>query len=486
MSNVHRLPEPAIANVKPLQMERSENTRADQAKLLALIANIVESKHSTSALDALASVLQQAFDAKTVSIAMVKKGVLTLSTISQQALVNPVSTESKLIVDAMQEACDREAVVRWPTTAMGKRSELGVLHAHRTLAGRRRSISYCSVPLFHEHQLVGAMLLERRDNVVFSEQQVLLLERSALLIAPLLQLRLQVDQTILSLCKERCTKYLSLYLGAHQPGKRLIALSVSAFVLAASLIPMNAHVSAAAQLVPLERRLITAPRSGFVQSVDILAGESVVAGQVLATLDTRDLILEAKRKASEIEIAEVELRSAMASFNRQATAVSRARLAQSRAQQKLVQLQIAQSSLQAPIAGLILSANPNDSLGAPVTRGDTLFEIAPANDYQVHVLVDESDIREIHTGQQGELRLRARSNEALPLTVDSIHPIAETGQGASRFRIRANIDEGAATTQLRPGESGQAQLAVGKKSLMRIIVDPIWRRFTDLKWRLLG
>ena len=486
MSNVHRLPEPAIANVKPLRKERSENTRADQAKLLALIANILESEHSTSALDALASALQQAFGAKTVAIAMVKRGVLTLSTISQQALVNPVSTESQLIVDAMQEACDREAVVRWPTTAMGKRSELGVLQAHRTLAGRRRSISYCSVPLFHAHQLVGAMLLERRDNVVFSEQQVLLLERSALLIAPLIRLRLQVDQTILSLCKERFTEFLASHLGTQQPGKRLIALLLSVCTVAALLIPLNAHVSATAQLVPLERRLITAPRSGFVQSVDILAGESVVAGQVLATLDTRDLILESKRKASEIEIAEVELRSAMASFDRQATAVSRARLAQSRAQQKLVQLQIAQSSLKAPIAGLILNANPNDSLGAPVTRGDTLFEIAPADDYQVHVLVHESDIREIHTGQQGKLRLRARSNEAIPLTVASIHPIAETGQGASRFRIRANIDAGAATMLLRPGESGQAQLAVGKKSLMRMLLEPIWRRFADLKWRVMG
>jgi multidrug efflux pump subunit AcrA (membrane-fusion protein) len=178
----------------------------------------------------------------------------------------------------------------------------------------------------------------------------------------------------------------------------------------------------------------------------------------------------------------------MANFDRQASAVARARLAQSRAQQMLVERQLDQSRLKAPIAGLVLNADPGNTLGAPVSRGDTLFEIAPADGYEVHLLVNESDVRDIDVGQSGELSLRARPDEALALTVLSVHPIAETGNGSSRFRVRASLSDhmNGAESPLHAGVSGQARLEAGSKSLVRILFDPLWRRLTELKWRLIG
>lgn len=488
MSKVARLPESKPGFDKSTQKLDNDSVKAEQASLIALITDVLEANSLDSALDALAGAVQHHLGCHQVAVALADEENLILRAISKQAFVDTSSSESKLMVDAMQEACDRESVVCWPIATADKRSELGVLVSHRALAGRRRSISYCSVPIYHDHKLIGAMLLERRDGFVFTEEQGAFLEKIAVVAAPLLVLRLQAGRGILTVCRERFDTTLTMQLGTDRPGRRALLWFTGFILLGAILIPMDSHINATAELVPLERRLITVPRAGFVQSVDVVAGEQVESGQLLASLDARDLELEASRSASEIATAEVEFRAAMASFDRQASAVARARLAQYRAQQLLVERQLEQNNLRAPIAGLVLNSDPGNTLGAPVARGDTLFEIAPVDGYEVHLLVHESNIRDVFIGQTGELSLRARPNEALGVTVQSIHPIAESGNGASRFRVRASLSNhvDGAVTVLHPGESGKAQLDAGNKTLVRILLGPLWQRLTELKWRLIG
>jgi len=183
----------------------------------------------------------------------------------------------------------------------------------------------------------------------------------------------------------------------------------------------------------------------------------------------------------------------MASFDRHASVVARARLTQARAQQSLVERQLDQNRLTAPISGLVLSTNSEDTLGAPVTRGDTMLEIAPEEGFEVHLLVDETNIRDVFVEQHGELSLRARPDELLSFTVASIHPIAESGNGTSRFRVKAHLAENElaehderASMRLRPGESGRARLSIGDRTIARIFLGPVWKKVVELKWRLIG
>lgn len=488
MSNVARLPDSPDFDTSRQQVEKDDDVKAEQASLLALVSDVLEANSPNTSLDALAGAVEHHLGCRQVSVALAEQDTLVLRAISKQAFVDTSSSESALIVDAMQEACDREAVVRWPIADSAGSSELGVLVAHRALAGRRRSISYCSIPIYHEHELIGAMLLERQDGFVFTEKQAIFLEKIATLAAPLLALRLQADRTIFAVCRQRFQTTMTTQLGTDRPGRRVLVGMACLFMLGAFVIPVDATISASAELVPLERRLITAPRAGFVQSVDVVAGQQVKPGQLLATLDARDLEVEAARSISEIATAEVEFRAAMASFDRQASAVARARLAQLRAQQQLVERQLNQNSLEAPIAGLILNSNPGNTLGAPVSRGDTLFEIAPADSFEIHLLVDESEIRNVYIGQTGELSLRARPGEVMEFSVQTVHPIAESGNGSSRFRIRANLSDHVddTVTVLRPGESGQAHLHDGTKNFISLLLSPLYQRLIELKWRLIG
>ena len=451
-----------------------------QASVLALLVELLAEPSLERALDAFAGALAARFGADRVAVALAAEdGTLRCAAISQQALVDVASAEAKLLLAAMEEACELECAVRFPE----RQARLGVLTAHRALAGRRADTVLASVPLYHDDALIGAVLLERRDADAFEDGAIALLEEVALAVAPLLALRREAARGPLERARRGGGEWLERHLGSTRAGRRL-ALGLGTLALAlVSIWPVAGHVAAEAELVPRERRLVTAPVDGYVEEVTVSAGERVVPGQVLARLDRRELELELTRRDSEIASAEAEFRAAMASHDRQATAVARAVLERERALRLLAERRLERSELRAPIAGLVISGDPGGATGTPVARGETLFEIAPAEGYEVHLLVDEKDVHDVHEGQRGTLGLRTRPDEALGLIVQAIHPVAESGDGASRFRVRARLAEAPGET-LRPGQSGVARLEAGRLGLAAKLLRPVRRRLAELRWRL--
>ena len=486
---------------------RAELLAGRQAAVLELIAGMLDEPDLERTLDALAGLLQGRFGAARVAIGLADPdGSLALGAIAHQARVDASSAEARLLLDAMAEASGRDATLRYPAHD----ARLGALVAHRALAGRREDTVLLSVPMYHDARLVGVLLLERRDGDAFAPPTVELLERIALLAAPLVALRREAERGAPARLADTAGRWLARRLGTDRPGARVAAAFGALALAALCLVPVERRVVAEAELVPLERRLVTAPISGYVEEVSVTAGQRVERGQLLARLERRELELEAARHDSEIATAEAEFRQAMASHDRKAIAVARARLARERALRELAERRLERSELRAPIAGIVVNADPLDRSGAPVTRGDTLFEIAPATGYEVHLLVDERDVRDVRAGQHGALALKARPGDALELDVRAVHPVAESAEGASRFRVRASLrptppdtdvaaraggadapalgaaraDAAADTLSLRPGERGVAHLDAGRTTIAARALRPIAHRLAELRWRL--
>ena len=461
---------------------RAERLAQRQAGVLALLAELLDEPTLQHALDAFAGSLQRRFAVARVAVALAdERGALRLGALSQRTLVETGSAETRLLLEAMEEAAARERTVRFPRAEEG----LGTLAAHRALVAGRAGTNVATVPLYHAEALVGALLLESDGAKAFAPPALELLERVALLAAPLLAVRREAELGAAARLRRDLRAGLARCLGGERPGARLLlALGVAALALA-SLVPVQRHVGAAAELVPRERRLVTAPVAGFVDEVRVGAGERVAPGQLLARLDRRELDLEAVREDGELAAAEADLRAAMASHDRQASAIARARVEQERAQRALVEHRLERGELRAPVGGLIASGDPLDAVGAPVARGDALFEIVPDDGYEVHLLVDAADVRDVREGQRGELALEARPGEPLELVVRTIHPVAESGAGANRFRVRADLVAGDGLA-LRPGESGSARLPVGSTSALGRLLRPLRLRLAELRWRLFG
>ena len=485
---------------------RAELLAARQAAVLGVLAELLDAPDLERALDALAGALASRFGAARAAVATADRTeALAFGAIAGRASVDRGSVEVRLLLDAMGEAVARGTAVRHP--AVDER--LGALVAHRALAARADDTTILSVPMYHDARLVGAFLLERPDRDAFAPSTVHLLERVALAAAPVVAMRRDADRGACARLRGQTVRGLEARLGTDRPGTRLLAGVAALALAAACLVPIERHVVAEAELVPRERRLVAAPLAGHVEEIAVVAGERVEAGQLLARLDRRELELEAARRDSDIDTAEAEFRAAMASHDRKATGVARARLARERALRELVTRRLERSELRAPIAGVVVSRDPLERRGAPVARGETLFEIAPVDGYEVHLLVDEADIADVTDGQGGALALNARPGRSLAFDVRSIHPVAESADGATRFRVRAALEAttasgpsaseepslGAASAEappsagapgLRPGERGVARLDAGRTTLVAALLRPIGRRLSELRWRFAG
>ncbi|UCE87648.1 MAG: efflux RND transporter periplasmic adaptor subunit, partial [Deltaproteobacteria bacterium] len=198
----------------------------------------------------------------------------------------------------------------------------------------------------------------------------------------------------------------------------------------------------------------------------VRAGDVVREGDLLATLDDRELSLERVRWASQLEQLLKQYRQALAERDAAQVAILTAQVDQARAQLALVEDQLAKTRIEAPFDGVVVTGDLSQELGAPVQRGEVLFEVAPLDDYRVVLQVDERDIEELVTGQTGTLAFTAFPDESFPFSVEKITPVSAPGEGRNTFRVEAVLDE--TPPRLRPGMEGVGKVEVDRRRLLWI------------------
>ncbi|MGB5561967.1 MAG: HlyD family efflux transporter periplasmic adaptor subunit, partial [Sedimenticolaceae bacterium] len=159
-----------------------------------------------------------------------------------------------------------------------------------------------------------------------------------------------------------------------------------------------------------------------------------------------------------------------------------ARIAQAEAQLRLVDEQLERTQLRAPFAGVLVSGDLSRALGAPVERGQLLFEIVPSEGYHVTLEVDEHDVAALEAGQQASLRLTGMPDEIIPLRISRIFPVASAEGGSNHFRVEGELE----TTpgDLRPGMQGVAKIVVGRASLLTVWTSSLLDRLRLWFWSL--
>ena len=272
------------------------------------------------------------------------------------------------------------------------------------------------------------------------------------------------------------------FFGVKHIGVKLSALVIAAFLLFASLSKSEFQVHADAVLEGKIQRVVAASIDGFIASSAFRAGDTVKKGDVLATLDDKDLKLEQLKLTSERQKFNREYREAMAKGDRVQVRVSSAQMAQAEAEIELVREQLARTQIRSPFDGIIIDGDLSQSLGSPVERGDTLFKVAPLDGYRIVLKVDEREIGYIENGQSGMLALSSLPGKHLPLVVEKITAVANTEKGYNAFRVEAGLPE--SSIVLRPGMEGVGKINVGDATILWIwtheMVD--WLRLWFWSW----
>ena len=368
---------------------------------------------------------------------------------------------------AMQEAADQLEAVLVPGVA-GRNP---VSRAHQEMADAIGHVSIASIPLVDaELRCYGVLLLERAAAAPFDDGDVRQLEALGNVVGRVLEDRRRSQQPVHRLLAQATRRFFETFL---RPGylRRKIALLVA--VIAAvffSFARGDYRPGGEVVLEGEELRAVIAPFDGFLESAAARAGDELSAGEVLATLDTRELRLERLRWLADEARARRQYEDALSRQDRAQVQIHTAEIERAQAELGLLDYQIARAELSTPFAATVVDGDLSQRIGSAVRQGDKLFELAPLERYRIAMFVNEFVVGDISVGQQGTAVLSALPGRELAIEIVRITPVAEVRDGETVFRVEATLlDE--SDPELRPGLVGAGRVLVDQ----RLLID-IWTR----------
>lgn len=274
-------------------------------------------------------------------------------------------------------------------------------------------------------------------------------------------------RTLTETFQERARKFFK-----RQSTRRWLAASLMVMLLL--LVPVPYQLDCNAVLQPTFRKFIASPFEGILSESLVLAGDEVVAGQVLARLDGAPLRLELAGLEAEHAAVRKRSNAALAQGNVSDSQIAESEAKRIQAKIDLLRSRLADLEIRSPLAGMIVSGDLAKSTGAPLQKGQVLFEVAPLATMQLEVQIPEADIRLVKSQQDVALRLSAFPFDHWQTQIQRVQPRAELVEQANVFIGEAEIEN--FQQSLRPGMKGRAAVDVGWKPIGWIWFRRVWER----------
>jgi hypothetical protein len=462
------------------QAEQDAQKLGNTRVALEIVGVVGSAKGLVAAASALATELAARTDCRRVAIGAVSRGRVRVLALSHSASVARKLQLADSLANAMEEAVDQSASVGYPPFPGGERR---VAVAHRDHVQEMRLSAVLSVVLTRDGETTGVITLERDAPLPFDARTVTLCEAVASLVGPVIGLQQELDRPLTGRAVRALESGGKAMLGRRHPAVKLAAGAGTALVLWLAVATDDFRISDKATIEGELQMALVAPFNGFIATASKRAGDVVEEGEVLATLDTRELRLDALRYESERDQARLKQKKAEDKRDRAEAAVQNAYASEADAQFELASSKLDRARITAPFRGLIVSGDLTHDLGSPLERGKVLFQVAPLNSYRVVVKVDERDISYVRPQQTGHLVLNGLVAATLDFDVERIVPVADAGDGRNTFEVEGKLRDGS-DPRLRPGMEGIGKITVGRAHLIWIWARPVidWTRLLLWKW----
>lgn len=267
----------------------------------------------------------------------------------------------------------------------------------------------------------------------------------------------------------------------------------SSTAVAASLTTVQQSVTASGTLTPAVQEDVSFDVSGTVTSVDVAVGDTVAAGQQLATVDT--LHLNAALLQAKADLVSAQASLSNAEDEADGTAASDAQVAALSAQVDVAQAaaddaeaDLAGATLTAPVAGLLTAVNlevgdtvtgsgsssggtgstgstgstgMTGSTGSSSTTTSAAFTITGTDAWQVSVTVDETDVALLSVGDQVEMTTDS-STDTVYGTVGEIGLLSSSTGDVAAYPVL--VDVTGSPENLHDGESVEASIIYERRT----------------------
>lgn len=321
--------------------------------------------------------------------------------------------------------------------------------------------NWWSYPLLHQGDVFAVLLLEHNLSSEPQQSSTLyqLIQASADILSPVFYRWQQAEQNIVQHSYRSSTSLLQKIVGKGYLAYKLLAVIITAILLAITLIPVEDVVNAPLYLEGDKRYTITTPQKGYLGELMVRPGDTVKQGQILAKLEDKDLKLEASELKSQLEQSDGQFRQAMADMDAANSGLAVNQKQQTQAKLDLLQSKLDRTSIKAPINGVVVSGDWQQKIGTPIEEGAELFQIADVQNYRVILHVPDKDMDSLQVGQHGKMKLTSLPEQTFDFTITRLTAVAEVKDGENGFSVEAILDSH--PPQLNPGMQGVGKIHVG-------------------------
>jgi biotin carboxyl carrier protein len=446
------------------KVEQTHRVKERLITVLDLTAAILEEERFQAAATSFVTHLASRLACDRVSLGFRKGKQAKVEALSHAAQFRKDLNLIRAIGAVMDECLDQQKIMVYPGAG---EADSPILRAHAALAAQVEDVAICTLPfLDQEGRGYGALTLERTAGRLFDAETVELCDSVVALAAPILEEKRHNDRLLVQKIWEALKVQAKKLVAPGHVARKVAAGALVVIVLFFSLATGDYRVTANVVIEGAVQRVVTAPFQGYIFEAPVRAGDLVQENQVMCRLDDRDLKVERQKWLTQKQQAVLRFREAMAEADAAQMNIYQEQRRQAEAQLALIDEQLGRINILAPFRGVVVKGDLSQSLGAPVERGQVLFEVAPLDAYRVKLHVDDRDIDYLKPGQQGEMVLTAMPHENLPLVVEKVTPVTTAKEGRNFFLVEARLAQ--VSERLRPGMEGYAKVTTGRQKLLWI------------------
>ena len=268
---------------------------------------------------------------------------------------------------------------------------------------------------------------------------------------------------------------------------RLQQVGAAGLVLLLLVPPMTTRVSTGLVLEPGKSAPIRAQVAGQVQEVYVRTGDTVKAGQVLATLRNPGLEAESRALTNELSLASSNVRNGQdrSDFDKAASGVrERTRLSR---ESTIASANVDFLKVRAPIDGIVVTDDLDQEVGSFIQAGDDLGKIVDRSSMKARILVRDWELEDVKDGAAVRVKVAPFPFRTYTGSVEKIlpaaaadRPVTQTqelerlGQKLTNY-FAVEMEFPNSDGSLREGMTGTARIA-GKSS-------PLAWQFCRATWR---
>ena len=437
--------------VRQAELEREV---AETAAVIEMLEDAIDASDLKSACQRLATKIQSLQPNSRVAIGYRRRPQNTcrLRAISGSASFDRNSALASSLEAFMNNLLDQKEAIDWPNTdrPLSDNMEVKVASAAGTEC---QSVIGVSLRC-RDDSAVGAIVVLSNASLSESSNAKRFLSAAAPSIASIL---IAVERSEKSFVVSTMRSFHSSWNGRW----KLAIVSLLTSICIGLCFPITYKISSPSLIEPVHRRYVAAPFDGTLARAVVRPGDMVKKGDLLARMDDREIRWKRAGVLADQNQSQKKRDVAQAAHNYADQQIAQLEIDRLDIDLKLLDDRVSHLEIASPIDGMVTSGDLARVEGAPLSVGQTMFEIAPLDQMIAEVAIADDQIAYTGANQTVEILLDAYPGQVWNAKIVKIRPRAEIRDNSNVFVAEVELDN--FEKRLRPGMKGQAKIHSAKR-----------------------